>query len=212
MRLDYRGNYTANWPELSKLVKAEAGHRCVRCHHPFTEDGRPLACDDRCDYLKGRIKTGLGDLIRYYNEADRRRGDGTITAAGAHAPLIPGLNYGVHHLDGDKDNNRWWNLLALCNSCHLHIQAVVIPERPWLFEHSEWFKPYACGFYAYWYGFGEDGAPLEITRREAEAVPAAFLKLGQPWLYESTAAHQRARPSVVALLHPEDASPHKDRP
>lgn len=27
----------------------------------------------------------------------------------------------VHHLDGDKSNCRWWNLLALCQVCHLQI-------------------------------------------------------------------------------------------
>jgi hypothetical protein len=82
----------------------------------------------------------------------------------------------VHHLDGDKSNNRWWNLLALCQSCHLTIQARVIPERPWLFEHSRWFVPYVCGFYAWYYG------QLEITREQAEAEAPRWLQLGQPWL------------------------------
>lgn len=82
----------------------------------------------------------------------------------------------VHHLDGDKGNNRWWNLLALCQVCHLTIQARVIPERPWLFEHSPWFLPYVCGFYAAYYGHEE------ITREEADADPDRWLALGQPWL------------------------------
>lgn len=81
----------------------------------------------------------------------------------------------VHHLNGDKSDNRWWNLLALCQSCHLVIQAKVIPERPWLFEHTSWFIPYVCGFYAWYYG------QLEITRVEAEADPERWLNLGQPW-------------------------------
>jgi len=54
----------------------------------------------------------------------------------------------VHHLDLNKSNCAWWNLLALCQKCHLTIQAKVIIERPWMFEHSEWFKPYAAGYYA----------------------------------------------------------------
>ena len=69
----------------------------------------------------------------------------------------------VHHLDGDKGNNRWFNLLALCQVCHLYIQGKVIPERPWLFERSVWFKPYVAGFYASYYG------QQDITRAEAEA-------------------------------------------
>lgn len=58
----------------------------------------------------------------------------------------------VHHLDGDKGNCRWWNLLALCQRCHLSIQGRVNPDRPWVMtEHSEWFRPYVAGFYAWKY-------------------------------------------------------------
>lgn len=81
----------------------------------------------------------------------------------------------VHHLDGDKSNCRWWNLLALCQVCHLTIQAKVIPERPYLWEHSRWFVPHVCGFYAHYYG------QEEITREEADARPDYWLALGQPW-------------------------------
>ena len=31
----------------------------------------------------------------------------------------------VHHLDGNKWNCEWWNLAALCQRCHLRIQARV---------------------------------------------------------------------------------------
>jgi hypothetical protein len=77
----------------------------------------------------------------------------------------------VHHLDGDKANVRWWNLLSLCQACHLSIQGRVIPERVWLFDHSPWFVPYVCGFYASYYG-GQ-----EITRAEAESDPTRWLAL-----------------------------------
>lgn len=87
----------------------------------------------------------------------------------------------VHHLDGDKSNCRWWNLLALCQRCHLHIQAKVIPERPWLFDHSLWFRPYVAGYYAYAYG------GLELTREEVERDFARYLALGQPWLTDGAA-------------------------
>lgn len=88
----------------------------------------------------------------------------------------------VHHLDGNKANNRWWNLLALCQACHLTIQGRVIPERPWLFEHSEWFKPYVAGFYLSYYG----GA--ERDREWAEANLDFCLSLGQPWLFAKAAS------------------------
>jgi hypothetical protein len=69
----------------------------------------------------------------------------------------------VHHLTGDKSDCRWWNLLPLCQRCHLSIQRRVDPERPWILEHSEWFKPFVAGFYATKY-LGWD-----LTREETEA-------------------------------------------
>lgn len=52
----------------------------------------------------------------------------------------------VHHLDGDKANCAGWNLAALCQRCHLHIQAKVRDmDQPFMFEHSEWFKPFVEG-------------------------------------------------------------------
>ena len=54
----------------------------------------------------------------------------------------------VHHLDMDPQNCEWWNCPALCQKCHLSIQARVVMEDPWMFDHSEWFKPYVAGYYA----------------------------------------------------------------
>lgn len=68
----------------------------------------------------------------------------------------------VHHLDGNKSNCEWWNLLALCQRCHLQIQGRVNPDLPYFLEHSDWFKPYVAGFYAFKY----EGR--NITREEAE--------------------------------------------
>jgi 5-methylcytosine-specific restriction endonuclease McrA len=73
-------------------------------------------------------------------------------------PHQPKLGYAltVHHLDCDKSNCRWWNLVSLCQRCHLKIQGRVILDRPWvLTEHTDWFKPYVAGFYAFKY-LGED--------------------------------------------------------
>ena len=54
----------------------------------------------------------------------------------------------VHHLDGDKANCADWNLAALCQRCHLHIQAKVYFDQMTLpcFEHSDWFKPHLEGY------------------------------------------------------------------
>ena len=69
----------------------------------------------------------------------------------------------THHFNGDKSNCAWWNLLALCQRCHLSVQGRVNPEQPYMFEHSEWLKPYVAGFYAWKY----EGR--SITREEAMA-------------------------------------------
>jgi hypothetical protein len=67
----------------------------------------------------------------------------------------------VHHLDGDKSNNLWYNTPALCQRCHLRIQGKVIMSRGWLLPHSEWFKPYVAGYYAHELGLCEDRAFVE---------------------------------------------------
>lgn len=54
----------------------------------------------------------------------------------------------VHHFDGNKSNNEWWNLMALCQRCHLKVQGRVNPEITYFLEHSEWAKLYIAGFYA----------------------------------------------------------------
>ncbi len=69
-----------------------------------------------------------------------------------------GYTLTVHHLTMDPANNRWWNLAALCQRCHLTIQSKVIMERTWWLPHSEWFKPYVAGYYAYLHGQPDDRA------------------------------------------------------
>ncbi len=62
----------------------------------------------------------------------------------------------VHHLDMNPANCAWWNLAALCQVCHLHIQHKVVLERPFFFEHSPWFKPHVAGYYAHLFGQPDD--------------------------------------------------------
>lgn len=72
-----------------------------------------------------------------------------------HEPAT-GYTLTVHHLDLDKSNCEWWNLAALCQRCHLQIQSKVAMERPWMLPHSEWFKPYVAGYYAFHHGLPHD--------------------------------------------------------
>jgi 5-methylcytosine-specific restriction endonuclease McrA len=141
VRLPISGEYPPNRAELHDQVRAEAGHRCIRCGHPDETPSNRVPCDDRCSHApdgKQRILT-------------------------------------VHHLDGNKSNSRWWNLLALCQVCHLTIQGKLIPERPYLWEHSAWFKPYVAGFYAH-YHHGVD-----LSRAKIESNLDHWLCVGQPW-------------------------------
>ena len=114
--------YPADWEELGRRVKDEAGWKCIRCerdHDPAT-----------------------------------------------------GYTLTVHHLDMDPGNSKWWNLLALCQRCHLHIQAKLVLNRPWVMaEHSPWFQPYVAGYYAWRYE-GRD-----LTRGEVMADLPRLLAL-----------------------------------
>jgi hypothetical protein len=44
----------------------------------------------------------------------------------------------VHHLDGNKSNCAFENLVALCQRCHLHIQGKWQPGQGWLFGAPVW--------------------------------------------------------------------------
>ncbi len=49
-----------------------------------------------------------------------------------------GYTLTVHHLDGDKSNCHWRNLVALCQKCHLHIQSIWRPGQLWLIDPPAW--------------------------------------------------------------------------
>ena len=67
----------------------------------------------------------------------------------------------VHHLDLSPANCRWWNLVALCQRCHLTIQSKVDMQRMWMFEHSPWFRPYVAGRYAWLRKLPDDRESVE---------------------------------------------------
>jgi 5-methylcytosine-specific restriction endonuclease McrA len=153
---EIRGEYPNGWAELARKVKSEAGWRCVRCGHP--------------DHPEDCTAAGLprGQLPC----------DGGCTHRGPTRQRV----LTVHHLDGDKGNGAWWNLLALCQVCHLVIQAKVQLERCYLWPHSHWFRPYVAGYYA-WAVLGQ-----ELSRAEVDDRIEELLALGQPHLGPSTGA------------------------
>lgn len=165
----FKNDYAQDGKAVRQAARAAAGHRCVRCGHPFIcgeticDDREWSDCDEQCTHgpiVRIRVK---GDLAWI-----------TVTKA---ENLIPVGNYirmggevqarcrilTVHHFDGDKSNDRWWNLLPLCQICHLSFQTRVNPEIPWMFEHSAWLKPFVAGFYAHKY------LGLDLVREEVMA-------------------------------------------
>lgn len=156
--LEITGEYPADWKQISDRVWAEAGHRCIRCRHPYKKgehgNGEWSPCDCLCRHA-GPFGSIFDGEIREVTAADFTNRDEQYFAQWRIGT--------VHHLDGDKSNCRWWNLLALCQRCHLTIQSRVNPHQPYMLEHSDWFKPYVAAFYAFKYE-GRD-----ITREEAVA-------------------------------------------
>ncbi len=158
----FPGNYTEDWKEVQARAVEAVGHRCIRCHHPYRKgmhgNGEWSPCDDQCFH---------GPPIRIVGSSD---------AAGRFLPNHTEAQWRIlttHHFDGHKSNNAWWNLLVLCQRCHLQIQGKVDPNTPYFLEHSTWIKPYVAGFYASKY-LKED-----LTREQVMARLEELLKLEQ---------------------------------
>jgi hypothetical protein len=150
-RLHTRGQYAPDGPEQRLRVRQEAGHRCIRCHHPFETGkhgkGEWTPCDKQCTH-KGPVRIVRADGERIAIVSNATAADLLSHYFGIEAQW---RILTVHHLDGDKANDAWWNTLALCQRCHLSIQCKVDPDIPFFFEHTEWMKPYIAGFYAWKY-------------------------------------------------------------
>lgn len=147
--------------EIKHLIRKLAGHRCARCLHPYTVGehgprGEWSLCDELCAH-DGPLRVMDADGA-YVDEQDVAAWQSLGAIVEAQWRILT-----VHHLDGDKKNCRWWNLAVLCQRCHLRIQTSVRLTQTYPFEHSDWFKPYAAGYYAFTY-LGE-----ELTRDETMA-------------------------------------------
>ncbi len=162
--LPITGDYPADWDQIGDRVRAENGHRCIRCGHRYKTGehgkGEWSPCDEQCNHggPLGTLYNGVYSPLLAYNWTAQR----ALSAfAGREVVCAQWRILTVHHLDGDKANCAWWNLLSLCQRCHLTIQCRVNPAIPYFLEHSEWFRPYVAGYYAKRYE-GRD-----ITREEA---------------------------------------------
>ncbi len=171
-----KDGYPPEWHATIKhLIREQSGNRCVRCGHPYRSgkhgNGEWSPCDEQCDH---RGPWRIPDYYASHTE-QRHIGDafGIEMERGRSEPLVEAQwrILTVHHLDGDKANCRWWNLASLCQRCHLHIQGKVQMMRVYPFEHSDWFKLYAAGWYAHAY-LNED-----LDREQTEARLHELLEL-----------------------------------
>lgn len=134
------------WEPVKNIVRANAGDRCLRCGHPYSKGaGEWSPCDELCTH-------GVGPTFT------RARGE-KVEAAWR---ILT-----VHHLltgQAGKRNLLWWNLVSLCQRCHLTIQRRVDLRRVYPWPHSDWFRPYAAGWYAFAY-LGEELSRVETLER-----------------------------------------------
>lgn len=175
---------------VKAMVRLLAGHRCERCHHPYIPKGDALrlgversgmhdgvwtpwsACNEHCKH-KGPLRyEHPGEGWREVNDTPSTAGQWIVGDGGEGDGLDVEAAWRiltVHHLDGDKANLAWWNLAALCQRCHLEIQAKVVMERVYPHEHSPWFQVHAAGYYAKVY-LGEDLSLAETLVRIDELL------------------------------------------
>lgn len=153
---------------VKDVVRARAEHRCVRCGHPYIDGGEWSPCDERCthDGPVGVLHVAGGPVD------DRPTADALAAARLVQGAVVARWRIlTVHHLNGVKWDLRWWNLVSLCQRCHLQIQGKVVMERVWPWPHTDWFKVYAAG----WYAWAYEG--LDLTRAETEADLERLLSL-----------------------------------
>lgn len=82
----------------------------------------------------------------------------------------------VHHLDGVKSHCAWHNLAALCQRCHLVVQAKVIMERNWMFDHTPWFQVYVAAYY------GVRAGLLPATKNYFDSLVLVRREFVETWL------------------------------
>lgn len=156
--------YPIAWHQgIKYAVRWEAGDRCLRCGHPYMVgehgSGEWSPCDERCTHPGPMRFRRDGEWVLGWE------GCRVIAGVGEEFALVEAQwrILTVHHLNGNKADCRWWNLAALCQRCHLTIQGKVYMEREWIRDHSDWFKPYAAGWYAVRY------LGLDLSREETMA-------------------------------------------
>jgi len=169
---------------VKDLVRENADNRCIRCGHPYTKgDGQWSPCDSECRHMgvvrmreifrAGEQPWRVHDLSMHGQTASEARMDeGPVRQEQRYEVEAHWRILTVHHLlvgQEHKRNLKWWNLVSLCQRCHLNVQRRVDLVTPWPYAHSSWFQVYAAGWYA-WRYLGEDLSRSEATERLEELL------------------------------------------
>lgn len=121
------------------------------------------------------MRKGTGEYPPGWSEfalALKEAADWKCVRCGHHHDPANGYTLTVHHLTMAKDEpfEHWWAFIVCCQRCHLSVQGRVDLNRPWVMaEHSEWFKIYAAGWYAFRY-LGEVLSRDEVLARLPELL------------------------------------------
>lgn len=168
-----KDGYPCAWHETIKHeVRAREGHRCIRCGHPYTNgehgNGEWSPCDASCSHSGPvRARSEESGWVTWETFLGEYNVPGVISVGVSVEAQWRILT--VHHLNGHKTDCRWWNLVPLCQRCHLRVQRVVVMDRVYPWPHSSWFKPYVAAFYASTY-LGEELTRDEVTARLDELL------------------------------------------
>lgn len=164
---------------VKDIVRANAGHRCIRCGHPYRKGQHSMEpdpdvpggmiswspCDGQCTH-QGPVRlreAATGDVMPWVEHDLTEHGQTAADARLDDDQQGPFVRYDVearyriltvHHLlrgNDAKRNLRWWNLVSLCQRCHLRVQRQVDMHRVYPWPHTDWFRPYAAGWYAWAY-------------------------------------------------------------
>lgn len=177
-----REGYPPEWDSVSggsgikHIVRARAGDRCERCLHPYVAGSsiQIAEANGGWELVKAGEWSTCDEFCRHTTGPTRRMAAIDVATMRV-SQMVTQARWRiltVHHLDQDKANCRWWNLVALCQRDHLIVQRHVVLERSWPWPHSDWFRLYAAGWYA-WRFLGED-----LSREETEARMDDLLALG----------------------------------
>lgn len=101
----FKNEYATDGKEDRAAVRAAAGHRCIRCGHPFESGkhgkGEWSPCDEQCTHSGPRRYMVNGQ----WEKVPTSFASSGILVAGGFEVEAEWRVLTVHHFDGDKSND-----------------------------------------------------------------------------------------------------------